>query len=138
MAEYTVTPATERQPPVTAMLIVYILFGAAAVLQIASSGVAVPAPLLTLVGIVGVIIAYVKRDDARGTWLESHVSWLIRTFWWSTLWAVIGWIVLILFAIVIVGFVLGPIVWAVTAIWVLYRVLRGYLAFKDSRPIPGY
>ena len=139
MAEYTVPPATPagREPPITATLVVYILFASAAVLQIAGSGLVVPAPLLTLVGIIGVIVAYVNRDDARGTWAESHITWLIRTFWWSTLWAVIGWIVLIALAIVLIGLALGPIIWAVTAIWVIYRVIRGVLLFKDNRPIPG-
>ncbi len=83
------------------------------------------------------VVAYVKRDEARGTWLESHVKWLIGTFWWSTLWAVVGWLVLILLAIVLIGFALGPLIWAGAAIWVLYRVIRGVMYFKDQQPIPG-
>jgi len=133
MAEYTVTPAAERQPPVTAMLIVYILFGAAAVLQIASSGVAVPAPLLTLVGIVGVIIAYVTRGDLRGTWAESH----LRTFWWSLLWAMLGGLVLVTLGLILIGIPIAYAIWAVDTIWVIYRVIRGYLLFHDSKPVPG-
>ena len=39
--------------------------------------------------IIAVIVSYVKRDEARGTWLESHFSWQIRTFWYALLWAVI-------------------------------------------------
>ena len=124
-------------PPTTAVLVVYLLLGLAALTQIAGSGLATPAPLLTLIGIIAVIIAYVKRDEARGTWLESHVNWLIGTFWWSTLWAVIGWAVLILLAIVVIGFALGPLIWGVAAIWVIYRVIRGILYFKDQRPLPG-
>lgn len=124
-------------PPTTAVLVVYLLLGLAALTQIAGSGLATPAPLLTLIGIIAVIIAYVKRDEARGTWLESHVNWLIGTFWWSTLWAVIGWAVLILLAIVVIGFALGPLIWGVVAIWVIYRVIRGILYFKDQRPLPG-
>ena len=94
-------------------------------------------PERTKYALIGVIIAYVKRDEARGTWLESHLTWLIGTFWWSTLWALIGWLVLIALAIVLIGFALGPLIWAVTAAWVLYRVIRGLLYFKDQRPIPG-
>ena len=139
MADYTVAPAsaTQHPPPVTAALVAYILFAAAALLQVAGSGLVVPAPLLTFVGIVGVIVAYVKRSEARGTWLESHMTWLIRTFWWSTIWALIGWVVLIGLAIVLIGFALGPLIWGITAIWVLYRVIRGMLVFKDNRPIAG-
>jgi uncharacterized membrane protein len=127
---------TTSAAPTTAALIAYLLFGLAALMQIGGSGIAVPAPLLTIVGIVGVIIAYIKRDDARGTWVESHMTWLIRTFWWSTLWALIGWVVLIVFAIVLIGLALGPLIWAVVAIWVAYRVIKGVLYFKDQRAIP--
>ena len=125
------------QAPTAAALVAYVMFGLAALTQIGGSGLVVPAPLLTFIGIIGVIIAYVKRPGARGTWLESHMTWLIRTFWWSTVWAVIGWIVLLALAIVLIGFALGPLIWAVTAIWVLYRVIRGIIYFKDQRAIPG-
>ena len=143
MADYQAVPTgsstqdVTRQLPTTSTLVAYLLFGLAAVTQIAGSGLVVPAPLLTIVGIIGVVIAYVQRSDARGTWVESHITWLIRTFWWSTIWAVIGWIVLIVFAIILIGFALGPLIWGATAIWVLYRVIRGVLLFKDSKPIPG-
>src|SRR5436305_9025312 len=88
-------PTTISNAPVSATLVVYILFGLAAVVALVGHGMAVGAPLLTLIGIVAVIIAYVKRDDARGTWTESHLTWLIRTFWWSLLWNCIGWIVFV-------------------------------------------
>lgn len=130
------TLRNDAAAPTTAALVAYVLFGLAALTQIGGSGVAVPAPLLTLIGVIGVVVAYVKRGEARGTWLESHMTWLIRTFWWSTVWAAIGWLVLLLLAIVLIGFALGPLIWAVTAIWVLYRVIRGVMYFKDQRPIP--
>jgi uncharacterized membrane protein len=139
MADYQAVPTTDlsRQPPVTSTLAAYLLFGLAALTQIAGSGLIVPAPLLTIVGVIGVILVYVQRGDARGTWVESHARWLIKTFWWSTIWAIIGWIVFILLAIVLIGLALGPLIWGVTAIWVLYRVIRGILLFKDHQPIPG-
>jgi uncharacterized membrane protein len=124
------------QVPSMAALIAYLLFGLAALTQIGASGLIVAAPLLTIFGVVAVIIAYVKRGDARGTWVESHMTWLIRTFWWSTVWAMIGWVVFFLLAIVLIGLALGPLIWAVTAIWVLYRLIKGIVYFKDSRPVP--
>ena len=124
------------QVPSMAALIAYLLFGFAALTQIGASGLFVAAPLLTIFGVIAVIIAYVKRGDARGTWVESHMTWLIRTFWWSTVWAVIGGLVFVLLAIVLIGLALGPLIWAVTAIWVLYRVIRGVMYFKDQKPIP--
>ncbi|MFO1415211.1 MAG: hypothetical protein U1F10_15170 [Burkholderiales bacterium] len=130
--------------PVGAGVLAYALFGIGAVLEIARSGIAAPAPFLTLIGIVAVIVCYVKRDDAAGTWVASHFAWLIRTFWWSLAWGAIGWI---LFWLGIIGSILilplalvgiAAAIWIVCAIWVLYRVIRGYLLYKDSRPIPGF
>jgi len=136
MADYDARePASgsAAEPPVTAALLVYVLFALAAIAQLASSGVAAPLPLLGIVGIVAVIIAYVKRDEAAATWVASHLRWLIRTFWWSILWSAIGFVLFI----TLLGIPIALAIWAVTSIWVLYRVVRGYLLFKDNRPIPG-
>jgi uncharacterized membrane protein len=121
-----------RDVPATAAIIAYALFAFAALTQIGSSGLAVPAPLLTWIAIVGVIIAYVKRGDARGTWLESHMTQLIRLFWWSTIWAMIGWLLFV----TILGIPFALAIWAIVAVWVLYRVIRGVLKLKDQRPYP--
>jgi uncharacterized membrane protein len=120
-------------PPISAALLAYALFGAAAVVALVSSGFPVAAPLMGIVGIAGLIVAYVKRDDAQGTWVASHFSWLIRTFWYSLLWGAIG----VVFAVTIVGLIVAIPIWAVASIWVIYRVIRGYLLFKESKPIPG-
>jgi uncharacterized membrane protein len=77
--------------------------------------------------VVGVVIDYVKRDDARGTWLESHFRWQIRTFWWSLLWAVIGGVLLIV--------LIGWLVLAVAGIWMLYRIVKGWLRLAEQREI---
>lgn len=125
------------EPPVSAALLAYALFGIAAVIAFVSSGFHFIAPLMGLVGIAGLIVAYVKRDDARGTWIESHLTWLIRTFWYSFLWGVIGAVVLVVLGIVLIGIPIALLIWAVASIWVIYRVIRGYLLFKESKPIPG-
>ena len=133
----TTASAPVREAPVSATLLVYILFGLAAVVALVGHGMAVGAPLLTLIGIVAVVIAYVKRDDARGTWTESHLTWLIRTFWWSFLWNCIGWLILFTLGLVLIGIPIAIAIWVITTIWVIYRLIRGYLYFKDSRPIPA-
>jgi len=133
----TSTTAPTSNAPVSTTLIVYILFALAAAVALVGHGMAVGAPLLTLIGIVAVIIAYVKRDDARGTWVESHLTWLIRTFWWSFLWNSIGWLILFTLGIVLIGIPIAIAIWVITTIWVIYRLIRGYLYFKDSRPIPA-
>lgn len=132
------TELARSDAPVSAALLAYALFGvSAAAALISAGGIVVAAPLVGLLGIIGVIVCYVKRDDAQGTWVASHFRWLIRTFWYSTLWGVIGGIIFVLLFIV---FLLGPLlamfIWGVASIWVLYRVIRGYLLFKDSKPVP--
>jgi uncharacterized membrane protein len=119
----------------TPALVVYVLFAFAGVVQLLSSGLAHPLPLMSLIGVVGVIIAHVKRGEAAGTWIESHYRWQIRTFWWSLLWSMVGWLVLLTLGIILIGIPIAFLIWAIASIWVLYRVIRGYLAFKDSRPI---
>ena len=124
------------QSLITATLLVYGLFGLAAVIAILSHGFPPFAPLGGLAGIAAIIVAYVKRDDATGTWLASHYRWLIRTFWFSLLWGLIGLLLFLALALVVIGFIIGPAVWIATSIWVLYRLIRGYLLFKDNKPVP--
>jgi uncharacterized membrane protein len=124
-------------PPISAGLLAYALFGTAAVIALVSSGFHFVAPLMGLVGIAGLIVAYVKRGDAQGTWVASHFTWLIRTFWYSLFWGVVGGVVLLVLGIILIGIPIALLIWAVASIWVIYRVIRGYLAFKESRPIPG-
>jgi len=125
-------------PPVSAGLLAYALFGTAAVIALVSSGFHFVAPLMGLVGIAGLIVAYVKRGDAQGTWVASHFTWLIRTFWYSFLWGAVGAVVLLVLGIILIGIPIALLIWAVASIWVIYRVIRGYLVFKESRPIPGF
>ena len=132
-------PSAPGNPPLTSTLVAYALFGAGAVAALVSAGgIVVGAPLMGVLGIVGVIVCYLNRDAAQGTWVASHLRWLIRTFWYSLLWGAIGGIVFVLFFIV---FLLGPLlamgIWAVASVWVIYRVIRGYLLFSRSAPIPG-
>ena len=77
--------------------------------------------------IVGVIIDYVKKDEAAGTWLESHYRWQIRTFWWFLLWGAIGAITML----ILVGFA----VLFAAAVWFIYRVARGWLALREGKPV---
>ncbi len=125
------------QPPVSAGLLAYALFGTAAVIALVSSGFPLIAPLMGFVGIAGLIVAYVKRDDARGTWIASHLTWLIRTFWYSLLWGAIGG-TCVRSASPHRAHRLRSSIWVVASIWVIYRVVRGYLLFKESKPIPGF
>lgn len=130
-------PGAPSSSLISVTLLVYALFGVAAVVGLVSSGFPLIAPLMGIVGIVGIIVAYVKRSEATGTWLESHYRWLIRTFWFSLLWGAIGAVIFVLLAIIIIGLFIGYLIWVATTIWVLYRLVRGYLLFNQSKPIPG-
>jgi uncharacterized membrane protein len=81
-----------------------------------------------ITAIVGVIINYVKREDAAGTLYASHFDWQIRTFWWGLLWSVVGFILLFAFG-------LGLLVWFVAGLWALYRVIKGFLKLNDNQPV---
>jgi len=134
MADYPAPVVQSRQPPVNATLLVYALFAIAALAGTAGHGLLVGAPLFTSRGIIGVIIAYASRGDARGRWLESHVNWLIRTFWWSLLWNWLGWLI----ALSLIGIPLAWAIWLATTIWVLYRVVKGYMRFHRTQPVGGW
>jgi uncharacterized membrane protein len=77
--------------------------------------------------LVAIIINYVKLDDVRGTLYESHFRWQIRTFWWSVLWGGIGF----LLAFFVIGF---AVLW-VLGIWMLYRIVKGWLYLNDGKPM---
>jgi uncharacterized membrane protein len=139
MAEIPVSPPPGAPSPslISTTLVIYGLYGLAAVLALAAHGFPPIAPLGGIAGIVAIIMAHVKRSEAAGTWLASHYRWLIRTFWFSVLWGVIGGIIFVLLFIIIVGIVIAYAIWIATTLWVLYRLIKGYLLFKDSQPVPG-
>lgn len=77
--------------------------------------------------IAAVVINYVKRAEVQDTWLESHFRWQIRTFWFSVLWSAIGVITWIVF--------IGWIILGINAIWVIYRIVKGWLCLADGKPM---
>jgi len=83
--------------------------------------------MVGITGIVAIVINYVKRDDTVGTIYESHFTWQIRTFWWSLLWAVIGFVLMFV--------VIGIPILVADAIWVIYRIVKGFLNWNDGKPM---
>lgn len=116
---------------VTVANIVYALHAFAIVLGIVGTATVVGSFIGSLPSIVAVIMNYVKRADARGTWVESHYRWQIRTFWYALLWFVIGWALILTLVGVVIG---GPILIALT-VWLVYRIGRGWLRLNDQRPM---
>jgi uncharacterized membrane protein len=75
--------------------------------------------------IIAVIINYVKREDVKGTWLESHFKWQIRTFWFSLVWVIIG--------AITAFFIIGYFILFAISIWIIYRILKGWLYLNDGK-----
>ena len=117
---------------VTLTHILYGLHGFSAVMGMLAPGLIVTAFLTGWPSIIAVIINYVKRSDTRGTYLDSHLSWQLRTFWWTLLWVIIAGIMFI--TLIGIPFAIG--VALLTGVWVLYRLLRGWIALAQGRPMP--
>ena len=81
-----------------------------------------------ITGIVALIIDYIKREDTAGTIYASHFTWQIRTFWWSLVWGILGIVTLV------VG--VGFLILTIDGIWVLYRMVKGFLNWNDGKPMP--
>ena len=122
-----------REGLVTLAHVIYALHAFSALTGIASSALVVTAFLSGWPSIIAVILNYVKRSEVRGTWLDSHFSWQIRTFWFALLWLVAG---AILF-VTVVGIPVAFVVWIATGIWVLYRIIRGWLALLSQKTLPA-
>jgi uncharacterized membrane protein len=84
--------------------------------------------------IIAVILNYVKRGDVRGTWLESHFRWQIRTFWFGLLWVVLCG--LFVFVTLGIGLLVAWIPLAFVTLWFVYRIVRGWMALNNQRPMP--
>jgi uncharacterized membrane protein len=111
--------------------LVYALHTLAIVVGIVGAATVIGSFVGSLPSIVAVILNYVKRGDARGTWIASHYRWQIRTFWFTLLWALIGWALVI----TIIGAVMGVPVLIALTLWLIYRIGRGWLRLRDRRPM---
>jgi uncharacterized membrane protein len=82
--------------------------------------------------IIAVILNYIKRSDARGTFLDSHFTWQIRTFWFALAWTLASWVLIF----TIIGIPFAWLLILAVSVWVAYRVIRGWLALKDAKAMP--
>jgi uncharacterized membrane protein len=121
-----------REGLVTLAHVIYALHAFSALSGLLSPAMVVTAFLTGWPSIIAVILNYVKRAEVRGTWLDSHFSWQIRTFWYALLWLAIG----ALLFVTMVGIPVAVVLWFATGIWVLYRIIRGWLALSSQRLLP--
>ena len=115
--------------------IIYALHASGVTLGVATSAFIVTSFLFGLPSIVAVILNYVKRGDVRGTFLESHFRWQIRTFWFALLWIVVASLLSLPLMLVLIGFVTLWIAAVVVGLWVLYRVVRGWMRLSSREPM---
>jgi uncharacterized membrane protein len=114
----------------------YALHAASALMGVFTSATVIGTFVFGIPSIIAVVMNYVKRDEARGTWLESHFSWQLRTFWF----ALLAFVAIGLFSLPLVLLLgLGILTWMlgafVVGIWIIYRVARGWLRLKDGKTV---
>jgi uncharacterized membrane protein len=131
MQDRTVDPSL-----VSYVHIMYALHALAALIGITSPLTVVGQFIFGVPSLIAVVMNYVRRDEARGTWLESHFSWQLTTFWTAAVWSVVIWVSSVILMIVLIGFLTLPIGIALAGLWIIYRVARGWLALKDGKPVP--
>lgn len=85
--------------------------------------------------IIAVIINYVRRNEARGTWLESHFAWQIQTFWIAVGLSILIGLLGLLLAIVIIGIGVWLIGFFALGVWAIYRIAKGWIALRDRRAL---
>jgi uncharacterized membrane protein len=134
---YDATPA-QRVPDASLVQYTHIIYGLHALsvlIGVLGSATIVGSFVFGLPSIVAVVMNYVRRSDARGTMLESHFEWQIRTFWIAFAIMVVAFMFSLPLMIVLIGFVTFGIAAGLTGIWVIYRVVKGWLALRDGKVV---
>ena len=123
-----------RSPTPGLISLVYIIYGLhffSAITGVLSPALVVTAFLTGWPSVIGIVLSYAKQGDAEDTYLASHFTWMIRTFWFAFLWVVVAGLLIVTIIASPLGFLL---LWC-TGIWVLYRIVRGVLCLLDDKPV---
>jgi len=115
--------------------IIYALHSLSVLIGLTSAVTIVGSFIFGLPSIIAVIMNYARQSDVRGTFLESHFSWQIRTFWFALLWVLVILALSLPLMLVLVGFFTMWAGYVVLGIWVIYRIVRGWIALGDRRPV---
>jgi uncharacterized membrane protein len=121
-----------REGLITLAHVIYALHAFSAFTGLASSVLVLTAFLTGWPSIIAVVLNYAKRPEVRGTWLDSHFGWQIRTFWYALLWLLAGGVAFV----TLVGIPVAVVVWILTGLWVLYRIVRGWMTLSAQKPMP--
>lgn len=120
-----------RQGLVTLTHVMYALHAFSALTGMLTPALIVTAFLTGWPSIIAVILNYVKRGEARGTWLDSHFRWQIRTFWFGLLW--ISLCVLFIIGTLGIGILVAWLPMVLVGLWFIYRIVRGWVSLSDGR-----
>jgi uncharacterized membrane protein len=113
--------------------IIYALHALSLLVGIIGAATVVGSFLIGWPSIIAVILNSIKRADVRGTWLDSHFRWQIRTFWFGALWVCLcGIFIVMTFGI---GLIVAWLPLGLVSLWFIYRVVRGWLALQEGRPM---
>jgi uncharacterized membrane protein len=126
-------PEEPRPSLITLTHVIYALHAASLITGIVGIATIVGAFLTGWPSIIAVILNYVNRSDARGTWLESHFRWQIRTFWFGLLW--VSLCLLFVVATLGIGLLIAWLPLGIVGLWFIYRIARGWLRLIDRRPM---
>jgi len=131
MAEVIQTHPEPAPSLVTVAHVVYGLHALSLLIGITTAATVVGAFVFGVPSIIAVVINYLKRGEAEGTFLASHFRWQIRTFWFALLWFLLA---AILFA-TFIGIPIAFMLFIGVGAWLIYRIVRGWLALRDQRPM---
>lgn len=132
----TIIDMSKKEGPTAGEVsLAYIIYGLHAFSAL--SGALSPALIVTAFfagwpSLLAVVLTYLKRGDVKGTWLESHFRWTLRTFWFALLWIVVGGILFV----TIIGVIPAIILWIGAGLWVLYRIIRGLKCLLSEQAMP--
>jgi uncharacterized membrane protein len=120
-----------RESLITLAHVIYALHAFSAVTGLVGTATIVGAFLTGWPSLIAVILNYAKRSDVRGTFLDSHFSWQIRTFWYALFWVLVG----VGLMLTIVGIPVGLLIFVGISLWILYRIVRGWLSLLERKPM---
>ena len=128
-------PTSFGQPSanmVTVTHLIYALHAFAVFTGLVGSATIIGSFVASLPSIAAIVLNYWNQAAVRGTWLESHFRWQIRTFWFAVLWVVVA----VLMFLTVIGIPFALLAMGLVGLWILYRVARGWLALSGQRGMP--
>lgn len=127
--------STDERSLITTLHITYALHAVGLALGAFGAASVVGSFIFGWPSIIAVIVNYVKRGDARGTWLESHFAWQIRTFWIAVGWSIFVFLVGLPLTLVIVGFGIWAVGFFILGVWAIYRIAKGWMRLNDRKAV---